>query len=316
MKVPSTTVGVSILAAAFAVGSAAVVQSAHAALIHNWDFASGSLTDTGTMASSTTNAVLYNGATITAGSGATLPTPAAASDNKSAAFVSLGSYVLPASGSVTIETYVDHFGPGIGYFTPVYSFNNDLKTGPGGQTSSNGTYWPSGSTSGQYLQFAASQPARTVGTGDVVGAGSSIGFATAGTASEQQSYSSSPVYLDQPGKYFIDAVLNSSTDSSGNVTRTLTYYLNGVAQTPVTLAAGQSLSNFTDLNSVLGISAFGGDPNYAGTSYSFFRIYNTALSASQVAADYAAVTPEPASIGLMAVGAVGLLVLSRRRVRN
>ena len=50
MKVTSTVVGVSVLAAAFAVGVSAGVQSANADLIHNWNFISGSLADTGTAA--------------------------------------------------------------------------------------------------------------------------------------------------------------------------------------------------------------------------------------------------------------------------
>jgi hypothetical protein len=313
MKVRSATVGLSTLAAAcLAVSGIASVQPAQAALIHDWNFASGSLADT--VAGGPT-AVLENGATITAGTGATLPEVAAfsapASDSTSAPFVSLGSYVLPTSGSVTLETYINHFGNPIGYYTNVFSFNNDTNTGPGGQPSSNGSYWPSGSAAGQYLQFPASQPARTFPNQSNVGPGSAVAFATAGTASEQDSFSTTPTYLDVTGKYFIDVVIDSSTN-------TMTYYLNGVAQTPVTLSAGQSLSNFSDVNSVLGISAFGGDPEYAGTSYSFFKIYNTALSASQIMADYTAATatPEPASLGFLAIGAVGLLLLGRKRLGN
>lgn len=322
MKVRSATVGLSTLVAAgLAVSGVASVQPAQAALIHDWNFTTGSLAD---QVAGGPTAVLEGSATITAGVGVTLPasspgtgfqTNVPASDSTSASFVSLGGYVLPSSGSVTIETYVNHFGGPIGYYVNPFSFNNDTNTGPGGQPSSNGSYWPSGSAAGQYLQFPGSQPARTFPTQSNVGAGSAVAFATAGTASEQDSYSTTPVYMDQPGKYFIDAVIDTSTASSTSA-GTMTYYLNGVAQTPVNLAPGQSLSNFSDLNSVLGISAFGGDPNYVGTTYSFFKIYNTALSASQIMADYTAATPEPASLGLLAIGAAGLLLLGRKRLGN
>ena len=84
-----------------------------------------------------------------------------------------------------------------------------------------------------------------------------------------------------------------------------------------------TLANFKDVNSLIGLSAFGGDPSFRNTVFTDFRIYNDALSAAQVTADYtngaAGVTaestvPEPATLGAFAVGAAGLLLL-RRRVR-
>ena len=143
-------------------------------------------------------------------------------------------------------------------------------------------------------------------------------LATAGYNSEQQSTnpSGSAVYLDQNGTYMVSAVLDASAG-------TLTYYLNGVAQVPVTLASTQTLANFSDVNSLIGLSAFGGDPSFRNTVFTDFRIYNDALSATQVAADYTngpagataeSTVPEPATLGAFAIGAAGLLLL-RRRVR-
>ncbi len=300
-----------LAAACLAAGAFAGVPTAGAALTHNWVFVNGTLNDA--VAGGPT-AGLYNGATITAGTGVNLAT-GGASDSTTASFVSLGGYVLPASGSVTVEAYFTHSGGGIGYFTNVWNFNNEASSLPGGQTS--GTDNP-GATTGQYFMNTASEPARTLGSGQSTPGGSAMDLATAGYNSEQQSTnpSGSAVYLDQNGTYMVSAVLDASAG-------TLTYYLNGVAQVPVTLASTQTLANFSDVNSLIGLSAFGGDPSFRNTVFTDFRIYNDALSATQVAADYTngpagataeSTVPEPATLGAFAIGAAGLLLL-RRRVR-
>ena len=303
----------SLLLAAGCLAASAIagVSTVGAALTHNWVFVNGTLTDA--VAGGPT-AGLYNGATITAGTGANLAT-GGASDSNTASFISLGGGVLPTSGSVTVEAYFTHSGGGIGYYTNVWNFNNETSNLPGGQTT--GSDNPT-TTTGQYFMNTASEPARTLASGDVTPGGSAIDMATAGTNSEQQSTnpSGSAVYLDQNGTYMVAAVLDGTTN-------TLTYYLNGVAQTPFTLSANQTLANFTDTNSLIGLSAFGGDPSFRNSLFTDFRIYNDALSATQVSADYtngpAGVTaetavPEPATLGAFAVGAASLLLL-RRRVR-
>ncbi len=297
----------SVLIAFLAASALTGASVASASLTHNWVFVNGTLTDS--VAGGPT-AGLYNGATITAGTGADLVT-GGASDSNTASFISLGGGVLPTSGSVTVEAYFTHSGGGIGYYTNVWNFNNETTSLAGGQTS--GSANPTGTT-GQYFMNTASEPARTLASGDVTPGGSAIDFAAAGTNSEQQSTNPSgqAVYLDQNGTYMVAAVLDGTAN-------TLTYYLNGVAQTPVALSSGQTLAAFNDVNSVIGLSAFGGDPSFRNTVFTDFRIYNNALSASAVATDYTngpagTPVPEPTTLAVFALGTAGLL-LARRRVQ-
>ncbi len=94
---------------------------------------------------------------------------------------------------------------------------------------------------------------------------------------------------------------------------TLSYYLNGAFVGSVAAFAPTVLSN-TD--AFLGKSVYDGDPAFAG-SITEFRIYNSALSASEIQQNFTwgpDAIPEPATFGLLGTAAIAMLL--RRRFRG
>jgi len=110
-------------------------------------------------------------------------------------------------------------------------------------------------------------------------------------------------------------------------TNTASLYINGVlqmsgqplveaGQTSFSLAnvadnTGTSSAPLTPLDGIGGLDPFG-DPTTMASYYDL-SIWNSALSASQVAGLAAAATPEPASLALMAVAMGGLALAARKR---
>ena len=97
---------------------------------------------------------------------------------------------------------------------------------------------------------------------------------------------------------------------------TLSIYLDGALKASSSIASTNLLSGLSDSLAYIGKSVYTGDPGFAG-SINEFDIYNNALSTTDVANAYAAgpvpvPTPEPATFGLLAIGAMGLLLLKRK----
>ncbi len=98
-------------------------------------------------------------------------------------------------------------------------------------------------------------------------------------------------------------------------TNVMSLYYNGVLQQTqqIILPSGTTsfnLANYAKYVGIGGVDPFN-DPSMMG-SYNDFSTWNSALTGSQVAGLYAAV-PEPGAIALIGFGALGLLLLKRRR---
>ncbi len=100
-------------------------------------------------------------------------------------------------------------------------------------------------------------------------------------------------------------------DDLGGGQATQAYYFDGIlmAQSPVFAA---SLTNLNDVNNWLGRSNWTGDANTDGT-YDQFEVYNTAFSAAEVQAAFAAgPIPEPSTQLVLAGSLLGLFLRRRR----
>ncbi len=118
-------------------------------------------------------------------------------------------------------------------------------------------------------------------------------------------------FINLPGKlangaYHMALTFNNATD-------TMTLFIDGV-QVGQNTAATINLSDVSDAHAYLGEASYPGDNNLSG-SIDEFRIYNTALSAQEVAASFAAgadVVPEPSSSALLGLGALALILRRRK----
>jgi hypothetical protein len=284
------------------------VKPAHADLIHRYDF-SGTIAAGGTVSDlvGTANGLLVNSATVSGGS-LQLNNAPFSGPSTAGGYLSLPAGILPSSGSATIETWFT-FG-GSGFFTEAYTFTN----------SANDTN-PPGANNGQYLMGTISAPQPGTPPGGANTGGSHIAQSLAGYAGgEIDAYETTPGVGAGGGGYLDDGetfMMAMTIDSTGN----LSYYLYDLSQGGIgglqQTVAGNPLSAFAFTNAFLGRSAFPGDNSTNGT-IDEFRVYNTALSASQIAADEAAgpnvvVTPEPASLSIAAIGAAALVSRRRRK---
>lgn len=286
-------IGVMTSVAALAV----CTSTAQADLIHRYSFTTDTSDSVGSADGTLVGTV--GGGPAVSGGQLQLNNPGFSGPSSGQNYLSLSPGILPSSGSATIEEWFTFTGSG--FFTEAYAFSD-----------SGHDATPPGSNNGQYLMGVISAPQGGPNTGSA--GGSHISQTLAGYAGgETDAYETTPGlgaggggYLDDGGTYMMATVINFNDDS-------LTYYLNGLLQQTITAIPLSSYS-FTDC--YLGRSAFPGDNSTSG-SIDEFRIYNNVQSADSVLADYTAgpntviPVPEPTSLTLAAVGALGLL--ARRR---
>jgi hypothetical protein len=229
-------------------------------------------------------------------------------------YLSLPPSILPSSGSVTIEQWGTYSGSG--WFTEAYTFtdhNNDFVNPPTN---------PPGASVGQYLMHTISNPQ---GGPVPAGGGSSVAQTLAGYGggAESRAFGTTPGigaggggYLDDGQSYMTATVIDGGAG-------TLSYYIyrlsDGAGGGLQHTIPAIPLSSYSFTNAYIGRSAFLGD-NWLSASVDEFRIYNEARSSAEIAADYQAgpnsLVPEPASLGMVAVGSLGLLAFGKRRSQS
>jgi hypothetical protein len=288
------------------VALAACGSSAHADLIHRYSFNTDASDSVGGA-----NGTLMNSATVSGGQ-LQLNNPNFSGSTSGATdphgYLSLPASVLPTSGSATIEDWFTFTGSG--FYTEAWTFSNGTDASP--------------PVSGQYLmqtisapQPAAQQAANTGGNHIV----ESLNGYNPGP--ETDAYGTTPGmgaggggYLDNGDHCFSATVIGADG--------TLSYYLYDITTDTGGLqstVSGIPLSSFQFTDAYLGRSAFSGD-NATSGAIDEFRIYNDAQTAPEVLADYLAgpdtvvPTPEPSTLGLAAIGALGLGLLARRRFQK
>ena len=168
------------------------------------------------------------------------------------------------------------------------------------------------------------------GTGiSAAGWGSENGVHTSYEGSGGANYYSND-WLTQPGANGLPlthmiAVVIDQTATTAAPYGTMTYYVDGInfGSTNLTQANQWTAVSPSFTNAWLGRSAFNGDGVFNGT-IDEFRIYNTALSSAQVAADATAgpnafgtvAVPEPTTVLMLGLSAGGLLLLRRRSIKH
>ncbi len=294
------------VAVALAAAVSGFSTSVRADLTHRYSFTTDASDSVGGL-----NGTLMNTATV---SGGALQFNNPGFSPAGGGYLSLSPGILPTSGGTTIETWFTD--PGSGFFTEAFTF-----------TDNNNGANPPGANNGEYLMGVISAPQPGTPPGGAGTGGSHIaealsGFAGAsgtGVGTEIDAVETTPAIGAGGGGFLDDGesfMMAMTIDPSGN----LSYYVfdlskggvGGLQQT----VPGYMLSQFAFTNAFLGRSAFSADNSTSG-SIDEFRVFNTALSASQIAADEAAgpnvVAPEPASLALAGIGAIGLM--TRRRAK-
>ena len=288
-----------------AVVSAASASTTQAQLAHRYSFATDASDSVGGA-----NGTLFNSATVSGGqlqlnnpnfSGSTSGQP------DPHGYLSLPTSILPASGSVTIESWFTFTGSG--FFTEAWTFSNGTDAAP-----------PFG---GQYLMQTISAPQPSVPPGGPNTGGNHIVEALNGfnPGPETDAFGTTPG-MGAGGGGYLD---NGDTCFSATVIAadgTLSYYLYDITAGNIgglqSTVAGIPLSSFSFNNAYLGRSAFSGD-NATSGSIDEFRIYDNAQSGAAVAADFAAgpdtvvPVPEPTSMALLGFGSFAGMLLLRRR---
>lgn len=266
-------------AAAMAIAAVAgmfATSAAHAALIHQYTFNNGTANDS----VGTANGALEGGATI--------------SNGQLNLTGSNTVYVSLPAGAIDISQYTA-VSFSIWFTAPTTPAVNSQLFALGGDYSGNGY-------------------------GYIIG-----NPATGGTANYRTAISAGPTGTPgwQYGETSINGGLTSSIVGNGQhqlvVTdnnSTLSIYLDGALKASSSILSTNLLSGLSDSLAYIGKSVYTGDPGFAG-SINEFDIYSNALSTTDVANAYAAgpvpvPTPEPATFGLLAIGAMGLLLLKRK----
>jgi hypothetical protein len=279
--------------------SIAAVSTSQAALIHRYDFS----TDASDSVAAA-NGTLVNSATVSGGQ-LNLNNPNFSGPGTAGGYLALPATILPSSGSVTIEQWFTFSGSG--FFTEAYTFSNNA----------NDTNGPN-NANGQYLMHTISAPQ---GGPNPAGGGSHIAQSLAGYGggAETDAFGTTIGLGAGGGGYLDDGQTYMAATVIDGTAGTLSYYVYRVSDS---LGGLQSiipaipLSSYSFTNAYLGRSAFAGDNSTSG-SVDEFRIYDTALSASAIAADLAAgpnvVVPEPTTLALATVGLLGLLIARRSR---
>jgi hypothetical protein len=280
-----------------------VAASARADLIHRYSFNDGTADDSVGSA----NGTLVNSATVSGGQlQLNNPTFSPGANPDPNGYLSLPASILPSSGSATIEEWFTFQGSG--FYAESYTFTNGVDSG----------VQPSG-PGGQYLIHTISAPQ---GGPVPAGGGSHIEQTINGYSTGQQTdaYGTTPGIGAFGGGYLDDGETFMSATVIDGTAGTLSYYLydlsaGGIGGLQQVITA-IPLSSYSFTSAYLGRSPFTVD-NATSGSIDEFRIYNNAQSASQIAADEAAgpnvvVVPEPAALGLLALGTISALIRRRR----
>ena len=294
----------SVMTAAIAL--AACAFTARAGLTHLYTFNDGTANDSVGGANGTLVDGSIAGVPTVSGGQLQLNNPNFSGPSSSANYLSLSPSILPSSGSATIEMWFTFTGSG--FFTEAWTFSDN-----------NHDSNPPGASNGQYLMHTISAPQ---GGPVPSGGGSHVAQSLAcyGGGAETDAFGTTPgigavggCYLDDGETFFAATVIDGTAG-------TLSYYLydisaGGVGGLQQTITA-IPLSSYSFTDAYLGRSAFAGD-NATSGSIDEFRIYDSAQSAAQIAADFAAgPIPEPSSLALVAIGALGLLARWRFQRTN
>lgn len=267
--------------------------SSPGALIHRYSFdnAAGSAADGSVLVDSVGGAdgvVRGAGANFTGG-GLSLPGGSSATQ----AYGDLPNGLISSLTSVTLEGWVSVDGAGNNW-ARIFDFGSTTGgevTGPGG-----------GGTGLDYFLLSASRGTdynvQRVEVRDEDPPGGGIGTFDSGVPTNF-------------GEMFHFAV---TWENDGDGTSTVNYWRDGV-QLTTNGSVNSELGDLNDVNNWLGRSNWTGDANLNGT-FDEFRIYDTALDSTEVAASLAAgpgtVIPEPGS-GILGLLGLGLLMRHRRR---